>query len=162
MTHEPNSRRVGERVVIRVPCRLCSHCCASTPHPIPLPFNTGMPLLSCPRCPPSSPSRSQPSQPFFLGLNDNKCQTAGALTLHVRVRPELCLHTSIVSNGGLSVLFSIHPHVLHGITYDSSIVHRWRPIQDHIHHSAKSHTHTHTHRLTTRQANRTYTIRSCH
>jgi hypothetical protein len=160
MTHEPNSRRVGERVVIRVPCRLCSHCCASTPHPIPLPFNTGMPLLSCPRCPPSSPSRSQPSQPSFLGLNDNKCQTAGALTLHVRVRPELCLHTSIVSNGGLSVLFSIHPHVLHGITYDSSIVHRWRPIQDHIHHSAKSHTHTH--RLTTRQANRTYTIRSCH
>ena len=141
MTHEPNSRRVSRNQ--RALSIMLTHCGASTPfhhstsHHIPSPRHPSSTSMLCHALPcpalPSFPSAfpfpfpAQPSQPSLLGLNKCICQTAGALTLHEQMRPELCLHTSIVSDGGLSVLLPIHPQALHRITSGSSIVRRWRP-----------------------------------
>jgi hypothetical protein len=77
-----------------------------------------MPLLSCHPFP-------FPAQPTFLprprSQQEVKCQTAGALTLHEQTRPELCLHTSIVSYrmSDCRCYSPFHPQAVQGITYDS-------------------------------------------
>jgi len=150
MTHEPNSRRVSRnQSALSI---LLTHCGASTSPPQPNQHEHQHQHAppSCPACLPASlptfPAPSQPArQPSFLGLNKSrKCQTAGALTLHERANaPRRCLHTSIVSDGGLSVLLSIHPQALHGITDDSNIARDDGPSRGDIHHSARSNTRTH-------------------
>jgi hypothetical protein len=169
MTHEPNSRRVSRnQSALSI---LLTHCGASTSPPQPNQHEHQHQHAppSCPACLPASlptfPAPSQPArQPSFLGLNKSrKCQTAGALTLHERANaPRRCLHTSIVSDGGLSVLLSIHPQALHGITDDSNIARDDGPSRGDIHHSARSNTRTHRLRPPPPAHSKTYTIRCCH